>query len=252
MSTATLSKNSALTLALRVLGVVLVLTVIAAAVWPLLHKGAGMPMVSRLEIAGGLRAPAAERLRVALAPLLHSPLLDLDMNALRQTAEREPWVAQVRVERRWPDAVRVSVIERQPVARWGAASLLTAEGTVFAPPADEWPAGLVQLHGPEGRGGEVLQTFHRLNDQLAATVFAPVALAWGARGEWTARTASGMELRLGRGEPLIAAALLQGVAAQMLAPREAEIAYVDLRYTNGFAVGWRDTAPSGAGGNDGQ
>lgn len=261
MNTAAMPKTSTLTLALRVLGVVLVLTLAAAAVWPLLHSGAGLPVVSRLEIDGALRAPAAERLRIALAPMLQGPLLDLDMDALRQTAEREPWVAQVRVERRWPDAVRVSVIERHPVARWGSDSLLTAEGLVFSPAAEEWPADLVQLQGPEGRGPDVLQTFRDLSEQLRGTGFAPMTLIWGARGEWTARTASGMELRLGRGDPRVAAALLQGVAAHTLAAREAEIAYVDLRYTNGFAVGWRNgaftdalrhTTPEGAGGNDGQ
>lgn len=257
MSTAAILKTPTLTLALRVLGVVMAITLAAAALWPLLNTGTGLPTVARLEIAGELRTPAAERLRAALAPMLQGPLLDLDMDLLRQTAEREPWVAQVRVERRWPDAVRVSVVERQPVARWGAASLLTAEGVVFAPPSDEWPAALVQLQGPAGRGGDVLQTFRALNEQLGATVFAPMALSWGARGEWTARTAADTELRLGRGDPLVAAAVLQGVAAQTLTARADEIAYVDLRYTNGFAVGWRSgastetpghTAPAGAGG----
>lgn len=258
---AAMPKSPVLTVLLRIAGVVLVLTLAAAALWPMLHTGGGLPAVSQLEITGALHAPAAERLRAHLAPLLQGSLSELDMDALRVATESEAWVAQARVERRWPDAVRVSVIERQPVARWGASSLLTEDGTVFSPPADEWPAGLVQLQGADGRSAEVLQMFRVLSESLNTTPFVPAALTLGARGEWLARTESGIELRLGRGDPQVAASVLRGTAAQALTARLGEIAYVDLRYSNGFAVGWRDgtsmdasrqSAPTGAGGNDGQ
>ena len=72
------------------------------------------------------------------------------------------------------------------------------------------------------------------------TPFVPSALSENARGEWTAVTATGIELRLGRGAPTDAVARLAGPVRMALTERLQEVAYVDLHYVNGFAVGWRD------------
>ena len=53
--------------------------------------------------------------------------------------------------------------------------------------------------------------------------------------------------------PLVMAArVAEGLAAGVVQPRTAEIHYVDMRYSNGFSIGWRGhvAAPGGDGQSD--
>jgi cell division protein FtsQ len=109
------------------------------------------------------------------------------------------------------------------------------------PPAiPEDLAAAPRLAGPPGEQATVRAAFEALRTQLADTPFPPVALEQNARGEWTARTADGIELRLGRESPLDAVARLAGPVRTALEGRLQEVTYVDLHYVNGCAVGWRE------------
>jgi cell division protein FtsQ len=170
-------------------------------------------------------------------------LFDLDLDAIRTRVEALPWVAHAQVGREWPDAVTISLQERTPVARWGERSLLDSEGHVFTPPdGDQTYArsnALPLLAGPEGRVDDVQLAYRQLSAKLADGPFALDGLRLDARGEWTAHTRSGIELRLGQEDPVAQAALINGSVARSLTPRMDAVAYVDLRYPNGYAVGWR-------------
>ena len=90
-----------------------------------------------------------------------------------------------------------------------------------------------------------MQTFRDLSAQIPTGDFGIYTLSWNERGEWSARTATGVERRLGRGDPLAKASLITGAVTHALSARLGEIAYVDLRYSNGFSVGWRASAAKG-------
>jgi cell division protein FtsQ len=191
---------------------------------------------------------SADAVRRAVAPRLNGDFYELDLLGVKAAVEALPWVARARVERAWPAQVRVHVREHRAVARWGEAALLSDENRVFTPVAiDAGLAGLPRLAGPDGQQSQVRAAFDALRSTLAGTPFVPERLAQNARGEWTAVTADGIELRLGRGAPADAAALLAGPVQTALAGRLTEVTYVDLHYFNGFAVGWRQRA-DGAGG----
>ena len=235
---------------LRWLGWSVAALLIAAALLPLLVKLAPARMALALEVSGDFRRLQPEAVREVMAGSLNSDFYQLDLLALKSSVERLPWVAQARVERAWPGTVRVVVEEHRAYARWGEASLLSEEGEVFTPPAATLPDGLPRLSGPPGLQQRVRETYEALSTQLARTPFVPAQLDLSARGEWTALTADGIELRLGRGPgpeaPLNAVAILAGPVTQALQGRLQEVAYVDLHYINGFAVGWRDGSTGGA------
>ncbi|MBI2384219.1 MAG: FtsQ-type POTRA domain-containing protein [Gammaproteobacteria bacterium] len=213
-------------------GVLLVATLALA-----LAPRIGLPPLSRLEVSGSLTHVRPDAVRAALAPHLNGTLLSLDLDAIRAAAAALPWVGQVRVERVWPGTVRVSVREHEVFAHWGQSALLSHEGIVFSQGDSAPPEGLQTLAGPVGQEAVVLETFRALTERLQDTDFMLAELRLSDRGDWTARTAQGLELRFGRGDPVRKLPLLLGAAAPALAGRLPEIAYLDLRYTNGFAVG---------------
>ncbi len=92
--------------------------------------------LSRIEIRGIHRLDAGS---VALRTGLKSgrPLVDLELDAVRRALESDPWIADAKVSRRWPHAVRIELVERVPVARLSTGSLVSADGVVLPRRRDE-------------------------------------------------------------------------------------------------------------------
>jgi cell division protein FtsQ len=237
---------------LRLLGWCTAVLLIAAALLPVVPRLGGPRTALTLEIGGDLQRVPAEAVQRIVAPRLNQDFYELDLGAVKAAVEALPWVARARVERVWPATIHVDVLEHRAVARWDARALLSDQDIVFTPPvipADL--AGVPRLSGPPGQQAAVREAFALLQAQLADTPFAPVALEQNARGEWTARTAEGIELRLGRTAPLDAVPRLAGPVRTALEGRLQEVTYVDLHYINGFAVGWRESDDGGGAGNGG-
>ena len=225
---------------LPVLGALAFVAVIAAG-WTALEFGSREP-VARMQIEGRFTRLRTADIDAAVRPLVDRPFGDLDLEAVRRAVEALPWTARASVERVWPATVRVRAWERQPFARWGQDAMLDTESRVFAPPAGEIPDGLPQLAGTAGHEAIVADMYRVLSARLAQSSFALQGLSQDARGEWTAQTRDGAELRFGREDPQDKLDMLLGAAARALHDRMADVQYVDLRYTNGFSVGWQQSA----------
>lgn len=180
----------------------------------------------------------AEIARIAM-PYMTSAFFDVDIKALQAEVEREPWLAEVDVSRHWPDGVAVHVADHVPVALWGDEGVLGANGRVFVPGAGSRPADLVALDGPPTAGLKVYQQYRELSDALGGHDAHIARLSLDARGSWTATLTDGLELRLGRDkldermQRFVDYALDDSQARDALA----DAGYVDLRYSDGFAVG---------------
>ena len=63
-----------------------------------------------------------------------------------------------------------------------------------------------------------------------------------ARGSWEMTLANGIEVRLGRRDVPERTSLFLDVVANIITGRAADIDYVDMRYGNGFTIGWKGGA----------
>lgn len=212
-----------------------------ASVWAFFHF-TGLEPVARLQLQSRFDRVDVGELDRALRPLLQTSFVEVDLQAVQQTAGALPWVARARAEREWPATVRVLIWEREPVARWSGGVLLDASAARFDPAGREVADTLPRLSGPEGSERRVLTMFTQMAAKLEGTPFALSGLRQDARGDWTATTFDGIELRFGRSDPLLSLDMLLGPAARALAMQLVEVEHIDLRYTNGFSVGWREPA----------
>jgi len=73
------------------------------------------------------------------------------------------------------------------------------------------------------------------------------AMRLDARGAWEFDLANGVTVRLGRRQVDERFEKFMTTALKLVTQRGEDIAYVDMRYTNGFAIGWRGNAARGAG-----
>ena len=163
-----------------------------------------------------------------------------DLGAIRAQLERVPWVRRVELRRVWPNRIEVRLEEHVALARWGDAGLVNTFGEAFAARLDDGAEALLpEFAGPEGSAGELARRYRRFSELLAPLGEVPERVTLTARYAWQLRLASGLHLELGRdGAEAVEARLARFVAAwpESLAPLGRRVAYVDLRYPNGFAL----------------
>ena len=195
-------------------------------------------------------------LKSAGASRLHGNFFTVDLGAVRESFEQVPWVRRAQVRRIWPNTLRVGIEEHQPLAIWHDGRLVNRQGELFAANAAEAEAegALLEFSGPPGSEAEVTRRWHSLREQLAPLSVAPEAMTLSSRWAWSARLDNGTVLLLGReqGMPIDERVARWVAAAPTVQTRlNREIASVDLRYQNGFAMrapGALDKAPAERGG----
>lgn len=169
-------------------------------------------------------------------------LVGVDLRAVGAAVRRLPWVDAVSVERTWPDGLKVSLTEQVAAARWGDTGLLNTRGELFAADMRHIPPELPQLSGPDGTQSVVAQRYLAMHGRLLEAGMRLTALRLDARGAWEFDLDNGVRVRLGRKRMDERFETFMATAAKIVAQRAGDIAYVDMRYTNGFAIGWRGAA----------
>jgi cell division protein FtsQ len=168
-----------------------------------------------------------------------------DLGELRRRVKAIDWVDRVNVGRSWPDTLIVRVTEHQAAARWGENGLLNVRGELFTEQAQHGFPELPRLAGPRGSEREVARRYLAVRGKLAEADLTLQSLSMDERGAWLLVLGSGQEIRLGRRDIDERLYRFFDVVAPALANELKRVAYVDLRYTNGFAVGWREATPTG-------
>jgi len=209
----------------------------AAAVWVMdrpidaVVVNSAFERVSAIEVEEALSAHVQVGFLSADLPSMRAELLDI------------PWVANANVRRRWPSSIEVLIIEEQPAACWGDAGLLNVDGDLFVAAAQHVPAELPRLSGPPGTERRVSEMFFSIRQRLEHRGMTAVALRLDQRGAWELELSSGIRVRLGAS--FVAQRLDRFFDAldMVIAEQSERVDYVDMRYTNGFAIGWKDREP---------
>lgn len=198
--------------------------------------------VGRLVIESTFQRVTPIQIEAAVAPVIGEGFWSIDLEDLRARVEALAWVDSSEVRRAWPDALVVRITEHRAAARWSDEGLLNARGELFAErPTHGFPE-LPRLTGPAGSEQEVARLYLALRERLIDAHLNIDTLYLDERGSWRLVLATGQEVRFGRRDVEERVARFFDVAAPALAGELHRVNYVDLRYTNGFAVGWKESA----------
>ena len=194
--------------------------------------------IGKVEVAGQFQRVAPLQIEEVVAPFRGSGFLSIDLDALNAALENIPWVDRARVERKWPNGVRVFITEHVAAARWGESGLMNTRGELFLKDARHIPQELPQLVGPAGTEGQVAKLYLDSYPRLLGVGMRLTRVELDARGAWQLTLHNGVTVRLGRQDVPARLERFIAVASPIVAARAAEVSYVDLRYSNGFSVGW--------------
>jgi cell division protein FtsQ len=196
---------------------------------------------------GSFQRVSPGQIEQAVAPYLAAGFMSADLPAIERAVELLPWVDHARVQRRWPTSLHVTVFEQTAAARWDDAGLLNTRGELFVRAAAHVPSELPRLSGPVGTETQVAQRYLSAEGRMLEAGLRIAALRLDARGAWELDLDNGVTVRLGRRQVDERLDRFIRTASQVIAHRLTEIAYVDMRYSNGFAIGWRTPATNAAG-----
>lgn len=192
-----------------------------------------------LEVQGRFDRVSAEQMRASLLPITQSSYFTLKIDQLTATASKIPWVSGVRVQKRWPDTVIVTVEEYRPVAHWNDDQLVSEYGEIFRVPEAHSLQGLPWLEGQDQRFEEVLERWTEYNAALAVHGLEIARLKQDKRGSWEMTLTNSTRVHVGRDATQARLTRLLESWPVLIHEREVPPQSVDLRYTNGIAVNWQ-------------
>ena len=129
--------------------------------------------------------------------------------------------------------------EGAPAARWGADGLLNPQGVLFVKHATHIPAELPRLNGPDGSETDVAARYVAIQEQLLERGLGVISLELDGRGAWTLLLSNGIGVRLGSQDVDARLNRFYEALDTVVMPVATDVQFVDMRYTNGFSVGWR-------------
>lgn len=196
--------------------------------------------VERISVTGELEYTQTERIQDMIQPALVGGFLRADLQRIRQQLEELPWIYQATIQRRWPNALEIHVIEQLPIARWGGSGFLNHEGEVFQSDSDHDGHALPLLQGPDGAAKTMMAGYQRVVEILAPLHLEVAQLAVDERGQVEVVLKGGMQLILGNEDFLERMHRFVAIYRTQLAVRAEEVERVDLRYETGVAVAFSE------------
>ena len=164
---------------------------------------------------------------------LKGTFFTLNLPQLRRAFEKLPWVRDANLRRRWPGRLVVVVVEHVPLARWGNTALVNVQGEIFQAAYD---GKLPVFVGPAGTSKEIAIQYEHFKRTLSLVDAKPVLVQVTPRRAWRVKLEAGPTLELGREDIESRLARYLDVHERTVGALKRRVDYVDLRYTNGFAV----------------
>ena len=210
--------------------------------------------LSAIHVQGDLKHNNAATLRANVTPRLSGNFFMMDLVGARAAFESVPWVRRAVVQREFPDRLKVSLQEHQPVAFWGPESdarMVNSFGEVFeGNQGDVESEDLPLLNGPQGQAALVLQGFQRLSPLFKKIDGVLEQLEMTSQGNWRGQLDSGAVIDLGHGtldEINERVERFVATLAQVSSRYGRDLRSADLRYVNGYAIRLRGVTTTNAG-----
>lgn len=194
--------------------------------------------INTVKIVASYQHVSRKQLESVLNNYLGSSFFTLSVRRLYSDLTYLDWSKSAQIERIWPDTLKITLVEKIPVAKWNSA-LITEEGEVFNEGGELADSALPHLRGPANQQKEVLQVYQKMSKILSIYGLHASELEWRDNHAWELTLASGLRLRLGKRDLDMRVTRFCKAYPAVFAERSEQLASVDLRYPRGMAVQWK-------------
>ena len=198
-----------------------------------------------VQMANPLQRANERSVRAALAAHLDGGFFGLNVQAIKEQLESNPWVEKAVITRVWPDTLSVAITEEIPIARWGDKRLLNQYGESFTPELQEDDLTLPLLNGPEGMERKVMEQYQVFSQMLSDTGLRVREIALSERGSWALRMDNDLLVNIGRNDVMSRLQRFVKFYERHLYAQVDSLAAIDLRYNNGISIRNKTDMPVG-------
>ncbi|MFH7765394.1 cell division protein FtsQ/DivIB [Acinetobacter sp. BSP-28] len=199
--------------------------------------------VAKLSVVGTRSEAENRQVMTHVAPKVTENYFTSDLEQIRDQALELSWVDRVVVSRAWPNSIRVRVMPRHAIARWGTGRLLSDSGDIFAEVVPQNNQKLPLLHGPASQSKMMMRRYNEINQLFLPVNIRLKELYLTERMTWFMQFDSGLRIIVDQDQTMGKLQRLSHLAQSDLKPVWAKISSVDLRYRNGLAIQWKNSAP---------
>ncbi|AOA59657.1 cell division protein FtsQ/DivIB [Acinetobacter larvae] len=197
--------------------------------------------VANLQVVGTNSEVEQKQLTAYLTPSIQSNYFTSDLEQIRDKTLQVSWVERVVVSRAWPNEIRVRVVPKHPIARWGTGRLLSDSGVVYTEATTLDHSHLPMLHGPLTQSKVMMRRYNEITP-----LFSPIGLSLKDlyltdRMTWFMQFNSGLRVIVDQDQTMSKLQRLSHLAQTDLKPVWSQIAAIDLRYRNGLAIQWKNS-----------
>lgn len=222
-----------------VLGVVILLLAGRFGWQEIKAQGADWLPIKYVRIEGAFQYIAKDKIKQVIIEQVQNGLYNANIQQIQASVKQLPWAKKVTVKRVWPDAIDIKIIEQTPEVRWGTKALLNKTGIIFVPENIKKFSHLPLLSGSKGYQKKLMETMKGLSMALSDQGMKLAEFSVNERAAWKIKLQNGMNLILGKNQPLNKFQLFLKTFALIGAVQMEKVAIVDLRYPNGYALTWK-------------
>jgi cell division protein FtsQ len=194
--------------------------------------------IRTVRIEGRLTAAEQAAVERAVAPVLKSGFLAIDLEDVVASVLALSWPRRVSARRDWPYGLHLLVDKETLVARWGEGRALNSAGHIIET-LETVDLTLPLISCAHADGARALGVFEMLERPVRDSGLVITQLEENSLGEWQVTLTGGLDVMLGRDGIAPRLERFLAVYRHLEEERVQRIASVDARYANGVAVGWR-------------
>ena len=174
----------------------------------------------------------------AVKYLYSKSFFDINLNYLKNKLEKIEWVRKINVRRSYPNEIIIDIEEHTPILIWNNKMYINKYGEKFI--VSKIDKNIPILISDESRINEVFTYFELFNDKLSSRKldFKITKIIENEIRSLTISLSSGINIQLGSKDVNIKIPLFFEIYKSLNTRDLNKIRYIDMRYSNGFSVGW--------------
>ena len=205
----------------------------------ILLEGKVILPIERIKISGEFKQLNTEQIRRQLSVYLGQDFFSVDIQSIQEQLKKESWVQIVSIKRIWPNQLHVSVREKQAFARWNQNQLLSTQAEIFDADVSGF-ASLPKITGYAGQTAQLLRSYLDIQHQFSRYGISISELSEDSKGALSLLLNNALKVNIGSEQSDMKIKHLLAVYPQKIMPNTEHIKYIDFRYSNGFAIAWKD------------